>query len=73
MSLVQNLLRKKQTFEVKKPTALCFFYDGKFDNELAELGINLIGPHELSVYDWDSFLKHRRLPRVKHVGSVRCV
>lgn len=57
MSIIRNLINKKTSLSHRKPTALCFFYDGKFDNELAKLGVQLIGPPDLSVYHWPDSIK----------------
>lgn len=52
MSIISNLIHK-QTSKTT-PSALCFFFDGKFDNELASCGVNLFGYKEFSVYDWSA-------------------
>ena len=57
MSIIKNLIHKKLSLTQKQPTALCCFYDGKFDSQLAELGIKLIGCHNSSVYTWSPEIK----------------
>ena len=57
MSTISNLIRKKTAFKNKKPTALCFFYDGRFDSQLADTGLNLVGSIEFSVHHWDINIK----------------
>ena len=57
MSIIRNLIRKKIQPETKVPTALCCFYDGRFDSELANLGLKLIGCKDHSVYDWPTNAK----------------
>ena len=56
MSIIKNLINKK-TWNNKEPTALCCFYDGRFDSQLAEIGIKLIGCKNHSLYDWSESSK----------------
>jgi len=44
---MSNLLRKKTS--IKDATAFCCFYDGIFDSQLAETGLNLIGCQNMSL------------------------
>jgi hypothetical protein len=59
MSIVKNLIRKKTNQTNKRPIAFCCFYDGAFDSQLAETGINLIGCKNMSLHQFaDSSLSH---------------
>lgn len=62
MSIIKNIVYKKKYLPGNKPKALCFFFDGKFDNEFAEINdIELYGNEELSVYKWDKNLRNKNI------------
>jgi len=65
MSIIKNLLYKKIKIN-RKPRALCFFFDGKFDSEFAQtLDIELFGNEDLSVYRWDKNLKNKNITIIR--------
>ena len=65
MSIIRNIVHKKTITKNAKPKALCFFYDGKFDAELADLGIELIGCKQFSIHDWYCRAKHENITLIQ--------
>ena len=65
MSIIENLIKKKTDIKNRQPTALCCFYDGKFDSELSKVGINLIGVKDHSVYNWSTQCASQNIRLIK--------